>query len=68
MPQNPSTPAWKALQAHFDQIHSTTIAEYFAQDANRADAFTLWRSLYRKKAAFSPAPEGGETLAFLFGA
>ena len=39
MYQNPSTPAWKALQKHFDQIHSTTIAEYFAQDANRADAF-----------------------------
>ena len=37
--QNPSTPAWKALQAHFDQIHSTTIAEYFAQDANRAERF-----------------------------
>ena len=39
MYQNPSTPAWKALQKHFDQIHSTTIAEYFAQDASRADAF-----------------------------
>ena len=39
MYQNPFTPAWKALQKHFDQIHSTTIAEYFAQDTNRADAF-----------------------------
>ncbi|MBO4620446.1 MAG: glucose-6-phosphate isomerase [Victivallales bacterium] len=39
MPQNPSTSAWNALQEHFDQIQSTTIAEYFAQDANRADAF-----------------------------
>ncbi|MBP5299923.1 MAG: glucose-6-phosphate isomerase, partial [Victivallales bacterium] len=38
-PQNPSTPAWNALQQHFQQIQDTTIAEYFAKDPGRADRF-----------------------------
>ena len=37
--QHPDTPAWQALQAHFDQISANTIAEHFAQDPERAARF-----------------------------
>ena len=37
--QHPDTPAWQALQAHFDQISANTIAEQFAQDPERAARF-----------------------------
>ncbi|MBO7742355.1 MAG: glucose-6-phosphate isomerase, partial [Victivallales bacterium] len=37
---NPSTPAWKALADHFAAIADTTIADYFAQDAERVENFS----------------------------
>ena len=37
---NPQTPAWKALQAHFDKTKDATIASLFAADAGRAAAFS----------------------------
>ena len=37
--KNPSTPAWQALQRHFETTRDTTIAQYFAADAERAARF-----------------------------
>ena len=38
---NPTqTAAWKALQQHFEQMKSVTIAELFAQDADRFAKFS----------------------------
>ena len=32
--------AWKALQAHYDQIHGTHLRDLFAADANRGTRLT----------------------------
>ena len=33
-------PAWKALQAHFEQIHGKHLRELFAEDPARGERFT----------------------------
>ncbi len=39
MMKNPSTPAWNALQKHYEETKDTTIAQLFAQDPHRAETF-----------------------------
>ncbi len=39
MMKNPSTPAWNALQKHYEETKDTTIAQLFAQDPRRAETF-----------------------------
>lgn len=41
MNKNPETAAWNALQAHYDTIKDTTIADYFKADAQRAAKFSV---------------------------
>lgn len=42
-----STSAWNQLEAHFKQIQHKQVKDLFAQDANRADAFTIkWEDFY----------------------
>ncbi len=41
VPALPDTAAWKALQAHAQQMKSTTIKELFAADPGRGPQFTL---------------------------
>lgn len=41
MMKNPSTPAWNALQKHYEETKDTTIAQLFAQDPHRAETFRV---------------------------
>ena len=39
MMKNPSTPAWNALQSHFESLQDTTISSLFQREPNRAQEF-----------------------------